>query len=105
MESVESALLDFPGIIETAVIGKPDQLRGQIIKAFIIINQNLQTQIQDINREKGLKEEIQEFVKQHLAGHAYPREIEFVTSLPKNRSGKIVRRLLLSREIAKNTPG
>jgi len=89
---VESALIAHPKVIEAGVIGKPDQVRGEIIKAFVVLKPG----------EKGndlLVKELQTFVKKHLAGHAYPREIEFTEKLPKTRSGKIVRRFLKAREI------
>ncbi len=89
---VESALMEYPGVIEAGVIGKPDPLRGQIIKAFVKLAPG----------KKGnetLKTNLQKFIKKHLAGHAYPREIEFVDTLPKTRSGKIMRRLLKAREL------
>lgn len=89
---VESSLLEHPAVLETGVIGKPDPLRGEIIKAFIVLKNGW------LPSEK-LKEEIKNFVKTHLAGHAYPREIEFVEKLPKNRSGKIVRRILKAKEL------
>ncbi|MBI3954471.1 acetate--CoA ligase [Candidatus Collierbacteria bacterium] len=89
---VESAIVSYPGVVEAGVIGKPDELRGQIIKAFVALNP-------DLKPSEKLKEEIKEHVKKHLAGHAYPKEIEFVKTLPKTRSGKIVRRLLRAKEL------
>jgi len=89
---VESAIVTHPAVAEAGVIGKPDEVRGQIIKAFIALKP-------DHKESETLKKEIAEHVKRHLAGHAYPREIEFVKSLPKTRSGKIVRRLLRAREL------
>lgn len=89
---VESAIVSHPACAEAGVIGKPDPLRGQIIKAFIALKPGYKP-------SEKLKEEIAEHVKHHLAGHAYPREIEFVDSLPKTRSGKIVRRLLRAKEL------
>ncbi len=89
---VESALIEHPAIVEAGVIGKPDQLRGNIIKAFIVLAPGY-------NDTPQLKEDIQKFVKTKLAGHAYPREIDVVKSLPKTRSGKIMRRLLRAREL------
>ena len=89
---VESALVSHPAVAEAGVIGKPDALRGQIIKAFIALKPGH-------TASESLKAEIADFVKKQLAGHAYPREIEFVDSLPKTRSGKIVRRLLRAREL------
>jgi len=89
---VESALVDYPGVAEAGVIGKPDPLRGEIIKAFVKL-------MPGVKGNEYLKEELQLFVKKHLAGHAYPREIEFVDTLPKTRSGKIMRRLLKAKEL------
>ncbi len=89
---VESVLVEHPAIAEAGVIGKPDELRGEIIKAFITLRSGHVP-----NPE--LEEDIKKFVKQHLAAHAYPREIAFVDKLPKTRSGKIMRRLLKAREL------
>ncbi|MBU0618775.1 acetate--CoA ligase [Patescibacteria group bacterium] len=89
---VESALVAHPKIIEAGVIGKPDPMRGQIIKAFIVLAEG-------VKPGKTFEEEIKTFVKRYLAGHAYPREIEIVDSLPKTRSGKIVRRFLRAKEL------
>ena len=84
---VESALVEHPAVVEAAVIGKPDPMRGEIIKAFVVLKGGY-------SESDELKRNLQRFVKKHLAGHAYPREIDFVSSLPKTRSGKVVRRLL-----------
>ncbi len=89
---VESALVEHPEVVEAGVIGKPDPLRGEIIKAFIVLKMDAQP-------SDKLKENIAAFVKENLAGHAYPREIEFVDKLPKTRSGKIMRRLLRAKEM------
>lgn len=89
---VESALIEHSDIIEAGVIGKPDPLRGEIIKAFVKLKEG-------VKPSDKLKEDIQEFVKKHLAAHAYPREIEFIDKLPKTRSGKIMRRLLKAKEL------
>jgi acetyl-CoA synthetase len=89
---VESALVSHPKIIEAGVIGKPDQMRGEIIKAFVSLKKG-------VSKSESLKEEVKKYIKRHLAGHAYPREIEFVDKLPKTRSGKIMRRLLKAREL------
>jgi acetyl-CoA synthetase len=89
---VESALVAHPAVAEAGVIGKPDPMRGQIIKAFIALNPGHKA-------SKSLEEKIKQFVKKELAGHAYPREIEFMDKLPKTRSGKIVRRLLKAQEL------
>jgi acetyl-CoA synthetase len=89
---VESALLEHPAVAEAGVIGKPDPIRGEIIKAFIALRPGYK-------ETKALKNEIVQFVKKNLAGHAYPREIEFRDKLPKTRSGKIVRRVLKAQEM------
>ena len=89
---VESALVAHENVIEAGVIGKPDKLRGEIIKAFVVLKPG-------VNQSDKLKEELSLFVKKNLAGHAYPREIEFVDHLPKTRSGKIMRRILKAKEL------
>lgn len=89
---VESVLVEHPQVIEAGVIGKPDELRGEIIKAFVVLKQGVEP-------GDALKEEIATFVKGRLAGHAYPREIEFIDKLPKTRSGKIMRRVLKAKEL------
>lgn len=89
---VESALVEYADVVEAGVIGKPDELRGEIIKAFVVIKPG-------VEQTDELKEKIQQFVKKHLAGHAYPREIEFIDKLPKTRSGKIMRRVLKAKEL------
>lgn len=89
---VESALVAYPGVTEAGVIGKPDPIRGQIIKAFVTLNPK-------VKPSQVLVVKLQEFVKKYLAGHAYPKEIEFVKSLPKTRSGKIMRRMLRAKEL------
>jgi acetyl-CoA synthetase len=89
---VESCLLEHPAVAEAGVIGKPDALRGHIIKAFISLREGYQPSDE-------LKDEIQKFVRQKLAVHAAPREIEFKQKLPKTRSGKIMRRVLKAWEL------
>ncbi len=89
---VESKLIEHPAVVEAGVIGKPDPIRGEIIKAFIALRDGYEP-----NDE--LIEEIRQFVKQGLAAHAAPREIEFRDKLPKTRSGKIMRRVLKAWEL------
>ncbi len=84
---VESVLIKHPAVVEAAVIGVPDELRGETIKAFVALKQGL-------NGDEGLAEELKVFVKKHLAAHQYPRIIEFTDQLPKTPSGKIQRFLL-----------
>lgn len=96
---VESALVEHPSVVEAGVIGKPDQLRGEIIKAFVVLKPEFRSRLSDLSYLSNLKEELSMFVKKHLAGHAYPREIEFIDKLPKTRSGKIMRRILKAKEL------
>lgn len=89
---VESKLLEHPAVAEAGVIGKPDPVRGEIIKAFVAL-------LEGYEESDELKEEIRQFVKTGLAAHAAPREIEFRDKLPKTRSGKIMRRVLKAWEL------
>ncbi|MDI7740432.1 acetate--CoA ligase [Lysinibacillus fusiformis] len=89
---VESKLLEHPDVVEAGVIGKPDPIRGEIIKAFIALREGVDASDQ-------LAEDIRNFVKTGLAAHAAPREIEFKDKLPKTRSGKIMRRVLKAWEL------
>lgn len=89
---VESKLIEHPAVAEAGVIGKPDPVRGEIIKAFIALRDGYEPSDE-------MKEEIRQFVKKGLAAHAAPREIEFCEKLPKTRSGKIMRRVLKAWEL------
>ena len=89
---VESTLLEHPAVKESAVIGSPDEIRGMVIKAFIVLHEGYQP------TEK-LSKDIQEFVKRTTAPYKYPRLIEFITELPKSFSGKIKRGELREREM------
>lgn len=89
---VESKLVEHPAVAEAGVIGKPDPLRGEIIKAFISLRSGFEPSDE-------LKADIAKFVKVGLAAHAAPREIEFKDKLPKTRSGKIMRRVLKAWEL------
>ncbi len=88
---VESALVEHPAVVEAAVVGKPDEVRGEIVKAFVILKQGYEGSPE-------LATEIQKFVQQLTAPYKYPREIEFVSELPKTVSGKIRRIELRERE-------
>jgi acetyl-CoA synthetase len=89
---VESKLVEHPAVAEAGVIGKPDPMRGEIIKAFISLREGYQP-------SEELKADIAKFVKEGLSAHAAPREIEFKDKLPKTRSGKIMRRVLKAWEL------
>src|SRR6185436_5393688 len=81
---VESALIEHPVVLEAAVVGKPDAVRGQIVKAFVVLNK-------ESAPSEELKTELQEHCKRLTAPYKYPREIEFLAELPKTISGKIRR--------------
>jgi acetyl-coenzyme A synthetase (EC 6.2.1.1) len=89
---VESAIVDHEAVAEAAVIGKPDPIKGEHIKAFVILKQGY-------TPSEELKKSIQEHVRHVLGAIAYPEEIEFVDKLPKTRSGKIMRRILKAKEL------
>ncbi|MBE7120377.1 acetate--CoA ligase [Bacillus cereus] len=89
---VESKLIEHAAVAEAGVIGIPDPVRGEIIKAFIALRVGYEASDE-------LKEEIRQFVKKGLAAHAAPRQIEFRDKLPKTRSGKIMRRVLKAWEL------
>jgi len=93
---IEDCLLKHRAVAMAAVIGAPDQVRGEIVKAFIVLKP-------DATPGAALQEEIANFVKTRLAAHEYPREIEFVQELPMTTTGKIMRRELRKREIEKKT--
>ena len=89
---VESALIEHPAVAEAGVIGKPDPIAMEVVKAFVALNDGFEATTE-------LRNEITRFSREKLSAAIAPREIEFVPSLPKTRSGKIMRRLLKAREL------
>jgi acetyl-CoA synthetase len=89
---VESALVSHEAVAEAAVIGKPDPLKGNVIKAFVTLRVGA-------NSGDGLTDELARHVRKSLGPVAVPAEIEYVDRLPKTRSGKIMRRVLKAREL------
>lgn len=91
---IESVLIEHPAVKESAVVASPDEVRGEIVKAFIVLTK-------DFAPSDALISELQEFVKRHSAPYKYPRKIEFVNELPKTISGKIKRGELKKKEFEK----
>lgn len=81
---IESILIEHPAVVESAVVPAPDEDRGSVVKAFIVVGQ-------DYEPSEELKKEIQDYCKAHTAPYKYPRQIEFIPDLPKTTSGKIRR--------------
>jgi acetyl-CoA synthetase len=94
---VESALLRHPAVAESAVVGLPDPIKGERIKAFVVLKGG-------VAQGQGLVASLKDHVRQDLGAIASPSEIEFRPSLPKTRSGKIVRRYLRAQELGQD-PG
>jgi acetyl-CoA synthetase len=88
---VESCLAEHPAVLEAAAVASPDELRGSVVKAFIVLRAGK-------TPSEALAAELQEWVKNRAAPYKYPRKVEFVSELPKTPSGKIKRRLLRARE-------
>ncbi|WP_333618455.1 AMP-binding protein [Dietzia sp.] len=88
---VESVLSGHPEVVESAVVGAPDELRGEVLEAFVVLRGGVPA---DEEAAAAMSEELQQLVKTGFAAHAYPRSIHFVEDLPKTPSGKIQRFLL-----------
>ena len=86
---IEDSILQHPRVLEAAAIGVPDELRGQVVKAFVVVRGA---------GDDALAREIQELVRTRLSQHEYPRQLAFVAELPKTPAGKINRKLLRERE-------
>ncbi len=89
---VESALMEHPAVAEAGVIGKPDPVVGQVVKAFVTLRPG-------VVASEELRLELIGFGRTRLGAAVAPKEIAFAEHLPKTRSGKIVRRLLRAREL------
>lgn len=89
---VETALMEHPAVAEAGVIGKPDPLVGQVVKAFVVLKQSYEPSDE-------LQMELLGFGRKRLGAAVAPKEIAFVSDLPKTRSGKVMRRLLKAREL------
>ena len=89
---VESALMEHPAVAEVGVIGKPEPMIGELVKAFVSLQSGFEP-------SETLKLELLGFARKKLGSAVAPKEIEFTDNLPKTRSGKIMRRLLKAREL------
>ena len=89
---VESALMEHPAVAEAAVIGKPDPIIGELVKAFVALKLG-------VSASDELRLELLGFGRKRLGSAVAPKEIDFHRDLPKTRSGKIMRRLLKAREL------
>ena len=91
---VESALISHPAVIECAITGVPDPVRGQVVKATVVL-------VKGYEPSEALKKELQNHVKRVTAPYKYPRIVEFVDELPKTVSGKIQRAKLRKQDAEK----
>jgi acetyl-CoA synthetase len=89
---VESALMEHPAVAEVGVIGKPDPVAGEVVKAFVVLKPG-------IPPDAAIRRELLGLGRSRLGPAVAPREVDFVDSLPHTRSGKIMRRLLRAREL------
>jgi acetyl-CoA synthetase len=91
---VESACLEHPAVREAAVVASPDERRGHVVKAFVVLAEGYESSSE-------LADELKAFVRDRLSAYAYPRRVEFVTDLPKTLTGKIRRIELRQAEMEK----
>ncbi|XP_025131282.2 acyl-coenzyme A synthetase ACSM2B, mitochondrial isoform X3 [Bubalus bubalis] len=94
---VENALMEHPAVVETAVVSSPDPIRGEVVKAFVVLAPHFLSRDPD-----ELTKELQQHVKLVTAPYKYPRKIEFVLDLPKTKTGKIQRSKLRDKEWKKS---
>jgi acetyl-CoA synthetase len=91
---IENAILKHPDVLEAAAVGVPDELRGQVVKAFVVTARN---------GDEIFAREIQDLVRRRLSQHEYPRHVAFVAELPKTPAGKVHRKILRDRELLSNS--
>lgn len=93
---IEDCLMKHPSVSMVAVVGSPDEVRTEVVKAFIVLKP-------EVVPGPDIEEEIKQFVKVRLAAHEYPREIEFVSELPMTATGKIMRKELKKLEVQRKS--
>ena len=93
---IEDCLMKHPAVGMVAVVGSPDEVRTEVVKAFVVLKS-------EVNPGPEIADDIQKFVKIRLAAHEYPREIEFVNELPMTATGKIMRKELKKLELERKT--
>lgn len=84
---IEDCLLTHPAVATVGVVGKPDEMRTEIVKAYVVLKPDCQATVKDL----------QDHVKSHLAQYSYPREVEFLEALPMTVTGKVIRKVLKAR--------
>ena len=95
---IENCLVKHPAVANAAVVPSPDETRGNVVKAFIVLAPGVEA-------SAGLEDEIRDHVRNFLAPYEYPREIEFIDALPMTTTGKVQRRVLREREAARKSAG
>ena len=106
---IENTLMKHPAVLEAAVIGVPDALRGQVVRAYIVVRKEADadstTAPDGTSPRAALEASLQAFMKKQLSQHEYPRQIEFASALPKTPAGKINRKVLRDQAAqARQTP-
>jgi acetyl-CoA synthetase len=94
-EEIEGCLRGHPAVVLAAAVGRPDELRGEVVKAFVVLAPSTEPTFQ-------LAKELQQLVRTRLAAYEYPRVIEFVSALPTTTTGKIRRAELRQRPSAES---
>ena len=87
---IEDCLTGHPAIALAAAVGKPDPLRTEIVKAYVVLKDN-------VYATPELADDIKNWVRERLSAHEYPREVEFVDSMPLTTTGKVIRRIFRDR--------
>jgi acetyl-CoA synthetase len=92
---IEDCLMQHEAVATVGVVGKPDEMRTEIVKAYVVLRDGVEP-------SDGLASELQVFIKERLARYSYPREISFIEALPMTVTGKVIRKDLKTRAIKEN---